>query len=392
MENDLPSDLVFASFFFVDIVGLSNPILSTETQRTKIMILNETIYNCETFLSYPDDDLYILPTGDGMLIGFKDGLEEPINLAQELHEKLEEYNLTCPSTEKIQIRIGCNAGHIFVVKDVKGKVNLWGPGAILARRVMDLGDENHILITSNMAEDLIELSEKYRKILHPINDFQIKHGEEILLYSVYNEKFGNPELPQKIQGHVYDESRFTAKIALCDKITFSIILKKENFLTHQRTYQISNHSKEPIYDFTIGIMTNSEHTIEQLGIDVFEDGSKAKISKIFSPTPLSKQILLKFSSPLLHNETKKIEVNYSSNELNKHFEHVFLNKCNNVELHFIFSSNSNKTQPLLYHIDNTNITKTIVEYSTTFIKGLSTEIKWNIPQGINKKDLIRLEW
>ena len=125
MSNDIPNDLIHAAFFFVDIVGLSNPILSTQTQRTKIKILNESIYNCPTFLSYKQDDLFILPTGDGMLIGFKDGLEEPIKLAQEMHEKLQKYNQTCPKTEKIQVRIGCNMGYVFIVKDTKGRVNLF---------------------------------------------------------------------------------------------------------------------------------------------------------------------------------------------------------------------------------------------------------------------------
>ena len=46
LSQQTPNDLIYAAFFFIDIVGLSNPILSTETQRTKIKILNETIsYN-----------------------------------------------------------------------------------------------------------------------------------------------------------------------------------------------------------------------------------------------------------------------------------------------------------------------------------------------------------
>jgi len=177
MNEEIPDDLIHAAFFFVDIVGLSNPTLSTETQRTKIKVLNDNIYNCKTFLDTPKENISILPTGDGMLIGFEGGLEQPIKLAVELHEKLANYNNHASSTEKIGIRIGCNIGYIFVVKDVFGYINLWGPGAILARRVIDLGDENHILLSSSMSEDLIELSEEYNKILHPI------HNYEILLFS-----------------------------------------------------------------------------------------------------------------------------------------------------------------------------------------------------------------
>ena len=71
LTSEIPDDLIYASFFFIDIVGLSNPILSTETQRTKIKILNELIYDCKTFEKSSKENLMILPTGDGMLIDSK---------------------------------------------------------------------------------------------------------------------------------------------------------------------------------------------------------------------------------------------------------------------------------------------------------------------------------
>jgi len=193
----VPEDFIYAAFFFIDIVGLSNPILSTATQRTKIKKLNSMIGDCKTFHQTPKNDLFVLPTGDGMLIGFKDGLEQPISLSIELHEQLKNYNQQVSDTEKITIRIGCNIGHIFFVKDVFDNVNLWGPGAILARRVMDMGNEGHILLPSNMADDLFEISDEYKNIIHPIHNFKIKHNEELLVYSVYGQDFGNKILPKK---------------------------------------------------------------------------------------------------------------------------------------------------------------------------------------------------
>ena len=117
LNPKIPQDLIYAAFFFIDIVGLSNPVLSTETQRTKIKILNETIYNCKSFRDEWDKKILILPTGDGMLIGFPDGLEQPLKLAIEFHKKIAEYNKNVTSAEKIETRIGCHIGHVFVVKD-----------------------------------------------------------------------------------------------------------------------------------------------------------------------------------------------------------------------------------------------------------------------------------
>jgi 2-oxoglutarate ferredoxin oxidoreductase subunit beta len=48
-----------------------------------------------------------------------------------------------------------------------------------------------------MAESLIELSEEYKKILHPLHDYEIKHEQKILVYSAHGENFGNAKLPSK---------------------------------------------------------------------------------------------------------------------------------------------------------------------------------------------------
>ena len=39
---------------------------------------------------------------------------------------------------------------MFVVNDIKDNQNVWGPGIILARRVMDIGDSLHILLADRL--------------------------------------------------------------------------------------------------------------------------------------------------------------------------------------------------------------------------------------------------
>ena len=56
-------------------------------------------------------------------------------------------------------------GPVFTVNDIKSNQNYWGPGIILARRVMDIGNEWHILIADNLAETLIALKEEYKKTI-----------------------------------------------------------------------------------------------------------------------------------------------------------------------------------------------------------------------------------
>ncbi len=50
---------------------------------------------------------------------------------------------------------------------------------------MDLGDAGYMLLTSEMAEDIIEINKEYEKIIFPTHDYKIKHDQTILLYSLF---------------------------------------------------------------------------------------------------------------------------------------------------------------------------------------------------------------
>lgn len=60
-------------------------------------------------------------------------------------------------------------------------------------------DNSHILITDKLAEELISLSDEYKKIIQLISEYEIKHGQVIRVYSVHSKNFGNPNLPEKIR-------------------------------------------------------------------------------------------------------------------------------------------------------------------------------------------------
>ena len=70
----------------------------------------------------------VLPTGDGMAIGFLQGPELPLRLAIELHTNLVKYNKGRIPAETVRIRIGIHSGPVFLVKDILGNNNVWGPG------------------------------------------------------------------------------------------------------------------------------------------------------------------------------------------------------------------------------------------------------------------------
>jgi class 3 adenylate cyclase len=195
-----PSGVIDAAFFFVDVVGLSDPALSVRRQIEKIEALNDIIGHCDTFKKASDKR--VLPTGDGMAIGFMLSPESPLQLAIDLHQALKKYNSHTNKQDGsfLDVRIGLASGSVFIVNDVNSNQNIWGPGIIFARRVMDVGDGGHILLAGPLAESLLALDDKYRGMINLLGDYQVKHGQIIKVYSAYTpNEFGNSAIPGRFK-------------------------------------------------------------------------------------------------------------------------------------------------------------------------------------------------
>jgi class 3 adenylate cyclase len=107
----------------------------------------------------------ILPAGDGMAIGFPSKPEVPLELSIQLHRKLRAYDEEKSPSEETGVRIGLASGPVFTVADFNNVQNIWGPGIILALRVMDAGDSGHMLIAESLAEILLILKDEYRQMI-----------------------------------------------------------------------------------------------------------------------------------------------------------------------------------------------------------------------------------
>ncbi len=183
-------------FFFADIIGLSKSILPTNKQIEKIKILNKFVNECSAYKNLPAECMK-LPTGDGMAIDFRDSTTGSISLSIQLHRKLHEYNSKKDEDEQVRIRIGIGSGTVFETPDINGEPNVWGPAIILARRIMDLGDEDHILIHQHLADAITKDYEEFKKIIHPLGEYPIKHGEIIPIASIHASDFGSNKIPSK---------------------------------------------------------------------------------------------------------------------------------------------------------------------------------------------------
>ena len=183
-----------AEYFFVDIVGLSGEKL-TDNQVRKI---KEIIRIVDIFKeNNPERITLIIPTGDGMAIDFGGDVFGPIELALFMQDQLSEYNKNIVDKNlKIDIRIGLNGGTVLEFFDNNKRSNVWGDGIINARRVMDLGDANHILMTQKMAMDLRSHA-KYTESIMDLGEYPIKHGT-LPVFSFYDKIHGSIKIPEKL--------------------------------------------------------------------------------------------------------------------------------------------------------------------------------------------------
>jgi len=393
---EVPSDLIHAAFFFVDIVGLSDPSMSTSTQTAKIKMLNKFIKESITLKNSLPQKLIIMPTGDGMFIGFIDGLEQPLKLAIEVQEKIAEYNKdkSTKSFELLNVRIGCHIGNVFLVEDISGTQNVWGPGIIMARRVMDLGDAGHILMTSEMAEDVIEINEEYEKIVFPLHDYEIKHGQTILLYSMISEKIGNPKRPKK--GFI-EESKFRQKLHEIKnnirhtKVKLRYVLEdfKTNSIRHERNYQLINKTDEPIYTLINGIMTNSVSSFNELKLSIFDKNQqKMKIIGINVDTDYSKEFTFKLNEPIFSGAQGEYTISCNVLEPQRNLENYFFIDSDELDVSFEFQTQHGLNPKIYFKKNHEN--EMILE-CTVKRTGSITQVLWTKKE-IHSMDSIRLEW
>ena len=392
--------LIHANFFFVDIVGLSDTSMSTKTQIKKIEVLNKCISECQSFKSVPIDSLLLLPTGDGCCIGFMQGPELPLLLAVELHTKLAVYNKGKIPSETVRIRIGLHSGNCFLVNDLLGQRNTWGPGIIYARRVMDFGDDAHILMSPSLAEDLISLSDEYRAIIKPVHDVVLKHGTTMLLYSVYGDGFGNSEHPEKgasIRSKYGEEVLRLQKTTMYPSIDLilTVMDPEKMIVQHKRTYEVTNISNEPIKKVLHGIAFDVDiPDINDLNIKVYDEKDRdCKITSINVDKPDCKEFTTSFSEPITKEDTgKKYTLQYEVAEPERYFENAFLIDCQKFNMSFHYPLENGIKQPKLLEVNQETEESTPSKIIPKITKeGKIEKIKWEMSD-IPKGKTYRIDW
>ena len=175
---------------FIDVVGYSK--LNIDEQTSLLRDLNKIVQETRQFQhSEAEGKLVCLPTGDGMALVFRDSAESPAQCALEASAALQNHG-------RLPVRMGIHSGPVNEVHDINNRINLAGAGINIAQRVMDCGDEGHILLSRHVAEDL-EHYPRWQSYLHALGDCEVKHGVRVGIVNLYGDNIGNPQAPKKFQ-------------------------------------------------------------------------------------------------------------------------------------------------------------------------------------------------
>src|SRR5262245_304018 len=196
-ESGTSVRLQIGHVLFMDLVGYSTLLL--DEQRQYLEHLTEIVRGTEQVRNAKEAGKLIrLPVGDGMALVFFDSPEAPVRCAIEISKKLKEY-------PQLKLRMGIHSGPINEVRDVNDSANVAGAGINLAQRVMDCGDDKHILLSKRVAEDLGH-SREWSPFLHDLGECTVKHGVPIFLVNFCGDGVGNPGLPKMVQQSQSDQA------------------------------------------------------------------------------------------------------------------------------------------------------------------------------------------
>ncbi|PYL84564.1 MAG: hypothetical protein DMF23_05825, partial [Verrucomicrobia bacterium] len=182
--------LEIAHVLFIDIVGYSKLLIDEQSEA--LQELNQIVRKTDAVRgAEAAGQLIFLPTGDGMALVFTGSVEEPVECALQISQKL------C-AQPSLPVRMGIHSGPVHHVADVNQRENIAGAGINIAQRVMDCGDAGHILLSKRVADDLAQYR-RWQPYLHELGDFEVKHGVVVSIVNLYADVVGNAEPPAKLK-------------------------------------------------------------------------------------------------------------------------------------------------------------------------------------------------
>jgi hypothetical protein len=380
-------------WFFTDIVSSSKDDVATKDQARKIIALNSMVSMTTTFQKR-DAQCKILPTGDGFAIGFTDSPESPLALAIELHKLLDRYNVSLKKDERIEIRIGLDSGPVYLFNDLNQYENVWGPGIIMARRAMDLGESMHIIATDNYANSIRNLKQEYRKFFVELGYFDTKH-KEILIYNVVGDGFGNKKIPHEKSkpGESSDGSTKIPVRFVYDNIKLQLaVMNQKTWLTHHTmTWNFTNISKEPMDKLFYPIYGDVPREFKNLNLRVTDaHGSRLELITVDVNEPKQKEFHFRLNKAIAPGKKGFARIEWDWEEPKRYFYYTFASRCRKFQFSITMSRRVNAAQRV-YRVSHGVKEKTYAAPAKLKYVPSKLEIVWSA-ENIPAYDAYEFHW
>lgn len=209
-----------------DIIAALNGIVKDTLRELNIAFVSDFPIPVIT----PEDSAICIPTGDGICIALVNPdlpYDIHMTVAQHILRRISIHNQQQENDDdKFGVRIGINQSDDNIIRDINDKKNVTGGGINNARRIMDLGDENQILV-SRVVYEALHQRQAY------VNAFkryvaEVKHGLTLEVYQF---------VKKDIEGlDVAAPSRFVTRLEPEPKLSklsayyFAHLIKNESFI------------------------------------------------------------------------------------------------------------------------------------------------------------------
>jgi serine/threonine-protein kinase len=192
MSTDTASEVKFeiGHVLFIDIVAYSQLLITQQSQQ--LDALKQIVRGTEQLrAAEAEGKLLRLPAGDGGALVFRTTPEAPVLCALEIARELKNH-------PELRVRMGIHSGPVNEITDLNEQANIAGAGINMAQRVMDCGENGHILLSKRVADDLAQYP-RWRSFLHDLGECEVKHGVRIDVANFYGDGIGNPQVPKRFQ-------------------------------------------------------------------------------------------------------------------------------------------------------------------------------------------------
>jgi hypothetical protein len=262
----------------------------------------------------------------------------------------------------------------------------------MARRIMDLAKGMNILASEGFASDIQKLKRDYKKYLHSVGKYPVKHGEEIEVYNIYGGGIGNSKAPPKPREQ--EENVIMKNPVLFNNIVLELEIKDPKTMRTHHTLlwdfiNTSDHEIDRLFYFLDG---DAPRDFSDLHVKVKDETRKAlEIMSLDQNKPYHKEFFVLLRKRIKRQKRGLVKLEYDWEEIDKRFHYRFASDCKK----FKFILRAPKVLSINQRIIRVNMAtgeKVRVE-SPPVVRYLSdkTEVIWS-QKNLHANDEYRFDW